>query len=212
MRPTSRHQNVGRAGRRGQDAHRSTKTRLIAPSRTGRGRSPAPPAATCLLFTAPEVGTGAKEGGAIPTAGWEEAGGVAAKGWFQFGSLPRIYAAAVHVSRSLAKGKRFLLRAASLEVCVRLRDRNPELVPGDFASGAAVRALGAGAAVGRAAGPGSWVQAAVKTQGKGRVPGRIGMGRWQGGLRRVPRPGRGRRGHGRPHTTSCLPWQRRQQP
>ena len=69
--------------------------------------------------------------------------------WFQFGSLPRIYAAPVHVSLSAGKGKRNSEASPRGGLTERVRPPlgcGPALVPGDSA---AVRTLDGGEAVGR---------------------------------------------------------------
>lgn len=122
--------------------------------------------------------------------------------WFQFGSLPRIYTAPVHVSLSAGKGMRN--REASPRGGPTERVRPPlgcgsALVPGD---GAAVRTLDCGEAVGRELRSGRRGAGGGRNAGRGagREPGRTGAGRWrQEG--RVPRPAAQR-----PHATSCSPW------
>lgn len=109
---TSHHRETGWKGLRRTPPQSQAKNKLFGHPRISQGLFSAPPAAQLLRFTA---GRGAGEGGALPTAGWEGRGQPEA--WFQFGSLPGIYAASVHVLESAGKGigtARFGLGAASL--------------------------------------------------------------------------------------------------
>lgn len=164
------------------------------------------------LLQHPRLKEGPGKGVLFRQRGGREGAAVQPKDWFQFRSLPRIYAAPVHVLLSARKGKRtakFRLGAAHPRVRIRSSYRSagpwrPRARQALLSRLWAEALLSDGNYMSRVRGAGSSGNA-----GRGRLPGCIRAGRRRRRLerlRRVPRadPGRGERGQ--PHTTSCLPW------
>lgn len=179
-------------------AKSQAETKLVAPSGTSGGLSPAPPAAACPPFTALEAGRGAGKGVLFRPRGVREGKAAQPEDWLQFGSLPRIYAAPVHVSLSAGKGKRnrkVSPPGGRSESARPPLGCSPALVPGDCASDAAIRTLGGGAAAGselRVRAPGRGLRRKRRARGgcQGARARGGGGGRedWGAGLWRVPRP------------------------
>lgn len=100
-----------RARMRRVPAQSRAKTKLLAHPETGGGLSSAPPAAASLPAAALEAGSGARGRGCSSDRGAGGRGRGAARRLVPAGSLPRIYAAPVHVSLSARKGGLFLALA-----------------------------------------------------------------------------------------------------
>lgn len=198
MDPTQRHQSMSREGLRKMPSQFQAKTKLIVHPGTSGALSPAPPAAACLLFTALEAGRGARVS-RCSSHRRREAAGAQPEDRFQFGSLPRIYAAPVHVSpQGRQEEPREVWPPGSLS-----ESAPPPLEvagPGSLetAHPAQRSGLGGGYAV-------RWeLRVGAGMQGKGGCQGaqsRDGRKGWGTGLRRVPHPAAQW-----PHATSCSPW------
>lgn len=188
-------------------AQSQTKTTPVAQVETSGGRSPAPPAAACLLFSALGAVRRARARGRSAQSG---AGGRGQRRrQYTDSTLGASPGSARRLSTSCSppgRGRgtaRLRLRAARLRVCVRplgcspRGPRRPRSCPGSGPR----RCLGGGNCD-----RGSGVREAAGTRGEGRVPGRPRAGRRQ--LEgRVPSPAARR-----PHATSRSPWQWRQPP
>lgn len=198
-------------------AQSRAKTKLLAHPETGGGLSSAPPAAASLPAAALEAGSGARGRGCSSDRGAGGRGRGAARRLVPAGSLPRIYAAPVHVSLSARKGvstRGVSPRTARLSVgpapgmrrcagpCGR---RGRELRAGARGRGAAGGRSGAGRRRGRGRRPrGGRRPAARRLRPPPARPGSGGSsrraptaGRGRGRGRRTPRPP-GRRGRRRP--------------